>query len=229
MKRLLCMTVLAAASGASAQISNFSAAPGPGTVFGPGPGVTKAAGFWFHYGWYPIRGFTLSLDFTGEGIGAFSLWTGQGSPQVLVSSLSTPTQVGSGDFFFPHGGGLDATTTYWIVVEADPQTTGSFEWLGTQPPTLPTTSPNTSWYLLNGQPDQVFNRLQVESTCYANCDGSTALPVLNIADFSCFLQKFAAGDWYANCDGGYTYCNPPPCFNVADFSCFLSKFAAGCP
>ncbi len=29
--------------------------------------------------------------------------------------------------------------------------------------------------------------------CYANCDGSTSAPVLNVADFTCFLQDFAAG------------------------------------
>jgi photosystem II stability/assembly factor-like uncharacterized protein len=61
-------------------------------------------------------------------------------------------------------------------------------------------------------------------SCYANCDGSTAAPVLNVADFSCFLQRFAAGDHYANCDGSTT----PPILNVSDFSCFLSAFAAGC-
>jgi hypothetical protein len=26
-----------------------------------------------------------------------------------------------------------------------------------------------------------------------NCDGSTAAPALNVFDFSCFIQKFAAG------------------------------------
>jgi hypothetical protein len=61
--------------------------------------------------------------------------------------------------------------------------------------------------------------------CYANCDGSTTEPVLNVADFTCFLSKFAAGDPYANCDGSTT----EPTLNVADFTCFLSKFAAGCP
>ena len=61
--------------------------------------------------------------------------------------------------------------------------------------------------------------------CYANCDGSTTAPVLNILDFSCFLQKFALGDPYANCDGSTT----APVLNVLDFSCFLQKFAAGCP
>src|SRR5262249_33672194 len=30
------------------------------------------------------------------------------------------------------------------------------------------------------------------SACYANCDGSTAAPVLTVADFGCFLNAFAA-------------------------------------
>jgi hypothetical protein len=29
--------------------------------------------------------------------------------------------------------------------------------------------------------------------CYANCDQSTIPPVLNVGDFTCFLQKYAAG------------------------------------
>jgi probable HAF family extracellular repeat protein len=64
----------------------------------------------------------------------------------------------------------------------------------------------------------------VPVTCYANCDGSTAAPALNVADFSCFLQKYAAADPYANCDGS----TAAPVLNVADFSCFLQRFAAGC-
>jgi choice-of-anchor B domain-containing protein len=63
------------------------------------------------------------------------------------------------------------------------------------------------------------------SACYANCDESTAAPVLTVADFSCFLNRFAAGDSYANCDNS----TDPPVLNVADFSCFLNAFAAGCP
>ena len=61
--------------------------------------------------------------------------------------------------------------------------------------------------------------------CYANCDGSTTAPILNVLDFSCFLNRFAAGDAYANCDGSTT----APVLNVLDFSCFLNRFAAGCP
>jgi photosystem II stability/assembly factor-like uncharacterized protein len=63
------------------------------------------------------------------------------------------------------------------------------------------------------------------AACYPNCDGSTTAPVLNVADFTCFLQKFGAGDSYGNCDGSTT----APVLNVADFTCFLNKYAAGCP
>jgi subtilisin-like proprotein convertase family protein len=62
------------------------------------------------------------------------------------------------------------------------------------------------------------------SACYANCDSSTAVPFLNVLDFSCFLNKFASGHTYANCDNSTT----APVLNVLDFSCFLNKFAAGC-
>ncbi len=62
------------------------------------------------------------------------------------------------------------------------------------------------------------------AACYANCDGSTAPPVLNVNDFNCFLNRFAAGDSYANCDAS----TAPPVLNVNDFNCFLNRFAAGC-
>ena len=61
--------------------------------------------------------------------------------------------------------------------------------------------------------------------CYANCDGSTAAPILNVNDFSCFLNLYAAGSVLANCDASTV----APVLNVNDFSCFLNKFAAGCP
>ena len=63
------------------------------------------------------------------------------------------------------------------------------------------------------------------AVCYANCDGSVSKPVLNVADFTCFIQKVADGDPWANCDGSQT----EPTINVADFTCFLQRFAAGCP
>ena len=60
--------------------------------------------------------------------------------------------------------------------------------------------------------------------CYANCDQSTTAPVLNVNDFGCFLNRFAAGEPAANCDGS----TAPPVLNVLDFVCFLNAFAAGC-
>jgi hypothetical protein len=57
--------------------------------------------------------------------------------------------------------------------------------------------------------------------CYADCDGSGQL---NVLDYSCFLNLFAASDAYANCDGSTV----APVLNVQDFACFLNRFAAGC-
>ena len=62
-------------------------------------------------------------------------------------------------------------------------------------------------------------------TCYPNCDCSTSPPILNAADFTCFLTRFASADPYANCDGSTI----PPTLNIADFSCFLNAFTSGCP
>lgn len=61
--------------------------------------------------------------------------------------------------------------------------------------------------------------------CYANCDGSTAAPILNANDFQCFLNAFASGSSYANCDGS----TGVPVLNANDFQCFLNAYAAGCP
>jgi hypothetical protein len=61
--------------------------------------------------------------------------------------------------------------------------------------------------------------------CKPNCDDSTTAPILNVEDFSCFINKFASGDPYANCDASTT----PPILNVEDFSCFINAFAQGCP
>jgi hypothetical protein len=64
----------------------------------------------------------------------------------------------------------------------------------------------------------------IKRTCYPNCDGSTGAPVLNVADFTCFLQKYASGDPYANCDRT----DVAPVLNVSDFTCFLQQYSSGC-
>jgi hypothetical protein len=71
------------------------------------------------------------------------------------------------------------------------------------------------------------------SICYANCDASTTEPILNVDDFTCFINEFAVSQSlpyeqqmtsYANCDGSTT----EPVLNVDDFTCFINEFAAGC-
>jgi hypothetical protein len=70
--------------------------------------------------------------------------------------------------------------------------------------------------------------------CYANCDGSTVEPVLNVDDFTCFINEFASAQTlpheqqvanYANCDQSTI----APALNVDDFTCFINLFALGCP
>ena len=80
---------------------------------------------------------------------------------------------------------------------------------------------NLGWINL----DDANSGKYVARLCYANCDQSTIAPVLNVNDFSCFLNKYAANDPQANCDRSTI----APILNVNDFSCFLNKFAAGCP
>jgi hypothetical protein len=79
-----------------------------------------------------------------------------------------------------------------------------------------------------------FELTSSSPTCYANCDGSTVEPVLNVEDFTCFVSEFAQGlalapaqqvAHYANCDGSST----DPVLNVEDFICFVGEFADGCP
>jgi hypothetical protein len=66
--------------------------------------------------------------------------------------------------------------------------------------------------------------ITLPTACYANCDNSTVAPILNVADYICFINKFEAGDSYANCDGSTT----PPVLNVNDLVCFLNRLSASC-
>jgi hypothetical protein len=72
------------------------------------------------------------------------------------------------------------------------------------------------------------------SVCYANCDESTVAPVLNVDDFTCFINRYAQAQGlpheqqvasYANCDGSTI----APALNVDDFTCFINRYAQGCP
>jgi hypothetical protein len=69
-----------------------------------------------------------------------------------------------------------------------------------------------------------INGLQLirHEECYANCDGSTATPILSVNDFICFQSLFAAANPTADCDHSGA-------LNVNDFICFQNAFALGCP
>ncbi|MFG0284187.1 MAG: hypothetical protein ACF8R7_07165 [Phycisphaerales bacterium JB039] len=58
----------------------------------------------------------------------------------------------------------------------------------------------------------------VLAECYADCDCSVSL---DLFDFLCFQNSFAAGDRYADCDGTGV-------LDFIDFLCVQNGFAAGC-
>jgi hypothetical protein len=106
--------------------------------------------------------------------------------------------------------------------------TGNLHWFGWQSAT-----PIASIEIGGRYPVNDFLQASTGPGCYANCDGSTVEPILNVEDFTCFIGEFAAAqlmpheqqlNHYANCDGSTT----PPVLNVEDFTCFISEFALGC-
>jgi len=82
-----------------------------------------------------------------------------------------------------------------------------------------TTSPNDTFYFDNFSLTQ-----QAVATCYANCDASTIAPCLNVNDFICFNNLYAASSTLANCDASTL----PPVLNVNDFICFNNLYASSC-
>jgi hypothetical protein len=128
---------------------------------------------------------------------------------------------------------VPAAGQYWIAVVAILDFGGggpSVQWgwvaaTATNPPSAVQSIYGGPFQSLSGDQSFVLIGTTGGGSCYPNCDASTSVPTLNVADFTCFLTTFAAGDPYANCDGSTTV----PTLNVADFTCFLTKFAAGCP
>jgi hypothetical protein len=132
-----------------------------------------------------------------------------------------------------------AGETYWVYVQSIPQPVASFLWEGTNPSTVPTGIATSAGFIFNGNASTTRNRFEVRGVpatqaCYANCDGSTTAPILNVEDFTCFINEFAAAQslpheqqltHYANCDQSTT----APVLNVEDFTCFINQFAQGCP
>jgi hypothetical protein len=156
-----------------------------------------------------------------ENVGWINLGNGVALPAIAYAPQASQTNLNFGVNINITTGALSGfawgENIGWINFGAGPdpariETTGrlnGFAW-----------SENTGWINLS-----VATAGQFGSLCYANCDGSTAAPILNPNDFQCFLNAFAAGSAYANCDGS----SANPILNANDFQCFLNKYAAGCP
>jgi hypothetical protein len=158
----------------------------------------------FGFNWAALRSSTTS---NGEG-GVFSL---------IVDGVALVTQnAGTTSSTAPHYGRIDGQFT--------PAATGTYQ-VGVRITRPFTVSIGGSVSLTLRQHVGEFTPRATSGGCYPNCDSSTVAPILNVGDFTCFLQRFAAGDSYANCDASTI----APVLNVGDFTCFLQRFAAGCP
>jgi hypothetical protein len=220
--------------------STFLNAPAGGAN-GGGVHDSKAAGFTMPAGdpW-TLDFVTLRLHFFDTAsVPMVQIYSNvNNNPGTLIQTLTAPPfTVTTDQFDFTPATPLTLAggETYWIVVWNNASGLNSFRWMANTPSVAPTGIATNAGYRFNNGPpppttnSTTLNSYSVNATqggggCYANCDGSTTEPILNVADFTCFLTKFAAGDPYANCDGSTT----EPILNVADFTCFLTKFAAGC-
>jgi hypothetical protein len=142
-----------------------------------------------------------------------------------------------GGYFSSMGNLARWTGSQWVAAAGGVQ--------GSDQPYISTLFPHDSQLYIGGRFDHVGGNTSNTAqsiaiygcpplTCYANCDGSTTPPILNVEDFTCFINEFAAATalpheqqltHYANCDSSTT----PPVLNVEDFTCFINRFAQGCP
>jgi hypothetical protein len=169
---------------------------------------------------------TLNLSFYNDAGGA---------PGTLIATFAEPViliGVGPQQVTFSTGS-LSVPGSVWVAVRFE-ETSGGMAGviMNTNAPTVGSVSQIRAFreggvgeWGTDSVGDWMTLRLTAAASCYANCDGSTVTPTLNINDFICFQQKFAAGDSYANCDAS----TAAPVLNINDFICFQQKFAAGCP
>jgi hypothetical protein len=235
---LLALLALPAAAGAQVVYShydfqNLSAVVAPGWEVGEmvtlagGPAAVGRAEFQFA-GLLPTASEgTLTVTFALDG---------GGQPGTTIGRFSQPVQIsGAGPIALSFAtGSLSVPASFWVSVYYE-QTTGTDPFgvaVFAGQPTVGSVSTTRVFRNANSGPwssatvsDWMSMRLTAGAGCYANCDGSTVQPILNVNDFVCFQTKYAAGDTYANCDGSTV----PPVLNVNDFVCFQTRYAAGCP
>jgi hypothetical protein len=178
----------------------------------------------------------LSSAPNGDGTLNLTFYNDQaGAPGSTIATFATPVSlVGTGPIVVPFNlGTLNVPGSVWVAVRFV-ETSGGIAGVRTNTlaPTVGSVSA-TRAYRQSGVGawgtatvgDWLTMHILAAASCYANCDGSTTPPVLNINDYICFQSRFASGDSYANCDGS----TAAPILNVNDFICFQSAFAQGCP
>jgi hypothetical protein len=124
-----------------------------------------------------------------------------------------------------------------VLVEKEKNTSGTWvnvtnsRWAGRAAPGPVSLARSRDNFTAATMTGPAFNNIAVTDiypglpTCYANCDQSTLSPILNVNDFTCFLNRYAQGHVYANCD----LSTVAPILNVNDFTCFMNRYAQGCP
>ena len=180
------------------------ATPAPGQVYAPGSGPAQLTVY------FSENVTTTGSDFELTGPSGLVPLTLSYSPASFAASLSPAAALAPGSYSLRvKDTVISAAASIRLDGEiVDPTSAGS----------LPSGNG-----LANGDAEWSFT--VQGATCYANCDGSTAAPILNVNDFICFQNRYAAGDSYANCDGS----TAAPVLNVNDFICFQNQYASGCP
>jgi hypothetical protein len=172
-------------------------------------------------------GWTLhdTVAFTSAGTGVMRTRLTLNNPLVIEGNSTV------GIYMLPLGGGIRSRGTGSLPVQTFYTDTilSIFTDAVSRAPWSGIAEPNRAWsggvfYTLGGS----------TGGCYANCDASTVQPILNVDDFTCFVNEYAAGQnlpsaqqiaSYANCDQSTI----APVLNIDDFTCFVNQFAQGCP
>jgi hypothetical protein len=162
----------------------------------------------------PILSYTYNP--VGATFGTFDRYTQAGSTQT-VNGVAGPLNPGGALTLAPDISQhiISSNTLTLIFNDTDPSVAATYRGQVPNPSAPDVVGPNLF----------ITAEANTAGGCYANCDGSTVVPILNVLDFNCFLNRFSAGESFANCDNSTV----APVLNVLDFNCFLNRFSAGCP
>ncbi len=156
-------------------------------------------------------------------------WAGKLDPVVTLQPVPVSVSAGQSAVFTVGASGAGPITCQWrkdgVALGNSATVSGATTTTLTINPVAPQDAGLYDVALSSPCGQIASNAAALNVGCYANCDQSTAMPVLTANDFQCFLNRFAASEAYANCDGSTAV----PLLTANDFQCFLNTFAVGCP